>query len=155
MIKQKLPECTFTIAGQKPPRTVQDLARDPAVRVTGYVKDPRDVAAKCGVFVVPLRSGSGVRVKILDALAMGLPVVSTSIGAEGLAVKNGEHLLIADDAESFAEAVTTILNNKELAQNLGLRGRELVRQEYSWQVVEKRLLDVYESHLYNIQCSAK
>lgn len=155
MIKQKLPECTFTIAGQKPPRAVQDLARDPAVRVTGYVKDPRDVAAKCGVFVVPLRSGSGVRVKILDALAMGLPVVSTSIGAEGLAVKNGEHLLIADDAESFAEAVTTILNNKEVAQNLGLRGRELVRQEYSWQVVEKRLLDVYESHLYKIRCSTK
>ncbi len=147
IVRQTLPDCSFTIAGQRPPAVIRELARDPIVRVTGYVADPREVASRCGVFVVPLRSGSGVRVKILDALAMGLPVVSTTIGAEGLAVQSGEHLLIADDPKDFAEAVVRVLTDGNLAEALGRRGRELVLQEYSWEVVGRRLLDVYERHL--------
>ncbi|MGQ9454979.1 MAG: glycosyltransferase family 4 protein [Armatimonadota bacterium] len=147
MIRRALPDCTFTIAGQKPPGVIQDLARDPAVRVTGYVDDVRVVAASCGVFIVPLRSGSGVRVKILDALAMGLPVVATSIGAEGLVVRSGEHLLIADEPQQFAQAVISVLTDRQLAERLGMQGRELVEREYSWEVVGRRLLNVYAEHL--------
>ncbi|MDH7602673.1 MAG: glycosyltransferase family 4 protein [Armatimonadota bacterium] len=147
IVRQTIPDCSFTIAGQRPPRIIKELERDPNVRVTGYVADPREAAANCGVFVVPLRSGSGVRVKILDALAMGLPVVSTSIGAEGLAVNSGEHLLIADDPEEFAEAVVKVLTDKNLAEALGSQGRTLVQCEYSWEVVGQQLLDVYDKHL--------
>ena len=105
LVRREIPDVTFTIAGQRPPASITRLASDPAVRVTGYVSDARELAAECGVFVVPLRSGSGVRVKILNAMAMGLPVVSTSVGAEGLEAVHGEHILIADTPEDFARAV--------------------------------------------------
>ncbi len=105
------------------------------------------MAADCGVFIVPLRSGSGVRVKILNALAMGLPVVSTSLGAEGMDVRSGEHLLIADGAAEFARAVVTVLREPELADRLGRSGRELVCKKYSWNRVGERLLGLYDEHL--------
>ncbi|MCX8052393.1 MAG: glycosyltransferase family 4 protein [Armatimonadetes bacterium] len=143
IVRSKLPDCVFTIAGQKPPRAVRRLACESGIRVTGYVRDARELAANCGVFVVPLRSGSGVRVKILGALAMGLPVVSTSIGAEGLKVAHGEHILIADSPEDFAKAVIDVLNDPNLARELGRKGRELVEREYSWEVVGSRLLSLY------------
>jgi len=143
LVREAIPDCTFTIAGQRPAPSVAALAHDPAVRVTGYVTDTKVPAAKCGVFVVPLRSGSGVRVKILDALAMGLPVVSTSIGAEGLDVKHGEHLLIADTPQDFARAVADVLSDPALAEKLVRSGRELVEAKYSWQVAGDALLSIY------------
>ncbi len=144
VVKREMPECTLTIAGQKPVESIKALARDPAIRVTGYVDDVRQVARDCGVFIVPLRSGSGVRVKILNALAMGLPVVSTPIGAEGLDVVSGEHLLLADGPADFAEAVVRVLRDTELAATLGRNGRELVCKRYSWESVGSRLLDIYD-----------
>ena len=98
----------------------------------------------CSVFIVPLRSGSGVRVKLLNAMAMGLPIVSTSIGAEGLDVVSGEHLLIADTPGEFAEAVVGLINDRELGRRLGENARALVCEKYSWETVGARLLDVYE-----------
>ncbi|MGC8861608.1 MAG: glycosyltransferase family 4 protein [Armatimonadota bacterium] len=147
MVRTKLPGCTFTVAGQRPPRAIQRLAGEPGVRVMGYVSDASVLAADCGVFVVPLRSGSGVRVKILNAMAMGLPVVSTSIGAEGLAGRHREHLLIADNPADFAEAVVDVLTNPSLAGELARRARELVEREYSWNVVGRKLLSVYRERL--------
>jgi len=143
LIKQKIPECTLTIAGQRPVEAIRALARDPSISVTGYVEDDRAIAADCGVFVVPLRSGSGVRVKILNALAMGLPVVATSVGAEGLEAVHGEHLLIADSAQDLADAVVEVLSDPELAASLGFNGRKLVCEKYSWERVGERLLAVY------------
>ncbi len=98
----------------------------------------------CGVFIVPLRSGSGVRVKILNALAMALPVVSTSIGAEGLDVVSGKHLILADTPSDFADAVATLLRNKELADQIGNSGRDLVCEKYSWDIVGGKLLKIYD-----------
>jgi len=147
IVRKELLDCTFTIAGQRPPRAIERLVSDPAVRVVGYVSDPRELAAACGVFVVPLRSGSGVRVKILNAMAMGLPVVSTSIGAEGLAARHGEHLLIADSPHDFARAVVDVLTDPSLGRELGQKGRELVEREYTWDVVGRRLLALYDTHL--------
>lgn len=144
LVREQIPGCTLTIAGQRPVESVQMLGREPGITVTGYVEDERDVARECGVFIVPLRSGSGVRVKILNALAMGLPVVSTSVGAEGLAVKPGEHLMIADGAEEFARAVVTVLKSPDLADRLGRNGRELVCEKYSWNKVDERLLGLYD-----------
>jgi sugar transferase (PEP-CTERM/EpsH1 system associated) len=149
IIRKRFPDSTLTIAGQRPTSAIRALSRDPAVNVTGYVDDIRDVARECAVMIVPLRAGSGVRVKILNALAMEIPVVSTSVGAEGLDVSDGEHLLIADTAQEFAEAVAKLFQNAQLARSLGENGRKLVCAKYSWDAVGERLLSVYRSNLEN------
>jgi glycosyltransferase involved in cell wall biosynthesis len=147
LVKAELPDCTLTVAGQRPPRSIEALARDPAVRVTGYVSDAAVCAKDCGVFIVPLRSGSGVRVKILNALAMGLPVVSTSVGAEGIEAEHGAHLLIADTPKDFAHAVVSVLRDPDLADQIGRNGRALVSAKYSWKATGDELLSVYEDYL--------
>lgn len=147
LVRRDIPGCTLTIAGQRPVKAIRDLAADPSVRVTGYVDDPRQTAKDCGVFVVPLRSGSGVRVKILNALAMGLPVVSTPLGAEGLEVESGKHLLLADTPSDFARAVVDVLGDPDLAGSLGCEGRRLVCERYSWEIIGRRWLGLYEEHL--------
>jgi glycosyltransferase involved in cell wall biosynthesis len=144
LVKARVPNCVLTIAGQKPVPAIQVLASDGDVRVTGYVSDSRDLARYCSVFIVPLRSGSGVRVKLLNAMAMGLPIVSTSIGAEGLDVVGGQHLLIADTPGEFAGAVVDLINDRELGRRLGENARALVCEKYSWETVGARLLQVYE-----------
>jgi glycosyltransferase involved in cell wall biosynthesis len=143
IIKKQFPGCTLTIAGSNPSPVIQALASEPDISVTGFVDDVDEIARNCGVFIVPLRSGSGVRVKILNALAMGLPIVSTTIGVEGLDVRNGEHLLIADTPADFAESVIRVLTDSDLAQKLGENGRKFVCENYSWETVSKRLLNIY------------
>lgn len=143
LVRQRVPECTFTIAGHKPSEPVKRLAAERGVEVTGYVEDDREVAGRCGVFVVPLRSGSGVRVKILNAMAMGLPVVSTSVGAEGIDAVSGEHLIIADSPTDFADAVADLLADARLAQRIGGAARQLAGEKYSWQKAGERVLDLY------------
>ncbi|MHB1457498.1 MAG: glycosyltransferase family 4 protein, partial [Armatimonadota bacterium] len=144
IIRDHLPGCTLTIAGSQPSPAIQSLESEPDISVTGFVEDIDSIARKCGVFIVPLRSGSGVRVKILNALAMGLPIVSTSIGAEGLDVRDDEHLLIADTPHDFANSVIRILTDPDLAQTLGLNGRAFVCDNYSWETTGNRLLQIYE-----------
>lgn len=143
LIKKDTPECTLIIAGQRPVPAIQALASDSSIRVTGYVDDVCEIARDCGVFIVPLRSGSGVRVKILNAMAMGLPIVATSIGAEGLEITNGEHLLIADKPSDFAQAVMSVLNDASFANQLGQNARQLVCEKYSWETIGKHLLSIY------------
>lgn len=147
LVRREAPDCVLTIAGQRPVESIQALARDPGVRVTGRVDDVPAASADCGVFIVPLRSGSGVRVKILNALALGLPVVSTSVGAEGLGVTSGEELIIADTPAEFADAVVRVLRDRDLAERLGRNGRRLVCEEYSWERVGERLLGLYDERL--------
>lgn len=144
LVQEQVSDCTLVIAGQRPAPSIQALASNPAIKVTGYVDDVRDVARNCGVFIVPLRSGSGVRVKILNAMAMGLPIVSTSIGAEGLEVVSGEHLIIADRPQEFAQAVVKVLSDKDTAASLGENARRLVCERYSWEIVGKQLLSIYD-----------
>jgi len=147
LIREKAPDCTLTIAGQRPASPIKALSADPAVSVTGYLDDIRDICRQCGVFIVPLRSGSGVRVKILNAMAMALPIVTTSVGAEGLEVESGRHLLIADTPQDFANAVTDVLTDSKLADSLGRRARQLACEKYSWSIIEKQLLGIYSEHL--------
>jgi glycosyltransferase involved in cell wall biosynthesis len=97
------------------------------------------------VMVVPLRSGSGMRVKILDAFARGVPVVSTRIGIEGIAAIDNQHLLIADSAEEFAAATVRVLEDRALAERLSRAARELVLTEYDVAIVARRMLDAVDS----------
>lgn len=147
-IRAVFPAARLNIVGARPSRAVRALGMsDPAVTVTGTVPDVRPYARTCGVFVAPLRSGSGIRVKILNALAMGLPVVSTTIGAEGIDVVDGIHLLIADTPADFADAVRCLLEDPALAARLGAAGRKRMEQLYSREAVGQVLLRVYSDLL--------
>jgi glycosyltransferase involved in cell wall biosynthesis len=112
---------------------VQKLAELPGVTVIGTVPDIKPYLTAATVAIVPLRIGSGTRLKILEALAMRKAVVSTSLGCEGLSVASGEHLVVADQPETFAQAVIDLLHDAEKRAKLGAAGRALVEAEYSWE----------------------
>uniref|UniRef100_A0A7C3KCY0 Tetratricopeptide repeat protein n=1 Tax=Oscillatoriales cyanobacterium SpSt-418 TaxID=2282169 RepID=A0A7C3KCY0_9CYAN len=120
------------IAGSMPPQKVLDLARDRRVRVVPNPPNMDEVASECSLSVVPLRVGSGTRIKILHSLALGLPTISTSLGCEGLAVEDGTHLIIRDEPADFARAIAQLLNDSALQENLRQNGRQLVEQHYDW-----------------------
>jgi glycosyltransferase involved in cell wall biosynthesis len=139
------PDLTYDIVGSRPPWALQALARRcKGVNVHGYVADVVPFWTCATILVVPILSGGGVRVKILEAMAMGLPVISTTIGCEGLAVRNGEHLLIADTPETFVNACIALLQDKELASRLAQNARQIVFEQYNALVVLQALDDVYE-----------
>ncbi len=139
LIWQQMPEARFVVVGKNPPADVRDLAADPRIQVTGYVADPQPYLQAADVFVVPLHSGGGMRVKILDAWLWGLPIISTPIGAEGIELVEGETILLAGDAPAFAAATLRLLADPELNQRLRLAGRRWVEQTYAWQVVYRRV----------------
>lgn len=145
LIKAQIPEATWIIAGREPPPEVEGLGDLPGVTVTGSVPDVRPYITQSAVAIAPLQIGGGTRLKILEALAMQKAVVSTSIGCEGLLVKHGEHLLVADSPEKFAQAVIQLLRDPVLRASLGQSGRVLVEEEYSWEGCGKRLLQFLEA----------
>jgi sugar transferase (PEP-CTERM/EpsH1 system associated) len=139
------PDIQFTIVGDKPTRPVLALAQRRGVTVTGRVADVRPHLAGCLAVVVPLRSGAGTRLKILEAMAMRRPVVSTHIGAEGLDVIPGRHILLGDAPEDLARHVVSLIESPELADRLGSAGRELVETTYDWSICLAGLESVYDS----------
>jgi glycosyltransferase involved in cell wall biosynthesis len=133
LIAGRRPGVTLDIVGAGTGREVRELAaRHPSLRLVGRVPDLRALLDTAGVVVVPLRVGGGTRLKILEALAMARPVVSTSVGAEGLAVRGDQHLMLADTPQRFADAVISLLEHPEQAKRLGEQGRDLVCQHYDW-----------------------
>lgn len=144
-IRHDAPEATLTITGSTRGVDLVGLALDESVRLTGYVDDIRPVVAGSSVCVVPLREGGGTRLKILEAMALGTPVVSTSKGAEGLDVVGGEHLLLADDAEQFAALTGTLLQDGALREYLTANARRLVEQRYDWRAIGERFVSIVEA----------
>ena len=135
-IKQSVPGLTLTVVGRDPyPGLVELSKRDPSVIVTGRVDDVRPYMEEAAVYVVPLRIGGGTRLKIYEAMAMEKPIVSTSIGAEGLPVTNGMEILLADTPESFADDVVKLLKDRTLADDVGQRAAARVRKEFGWDTV--------------------
>jgi sugar transferase (PEP-CTERM/EpsH1 system associated) len=137
-LQRERPELKFTIIGAEPADELQRLA-SPHVILTGKVPDTRPFVARAGAIVVPLRMGSGTRLKVLEGLAMGRPLVSTSLGAEGIEAVDGQHLLLADEPRAFAHAVSRVLDDHALSRNLGRDGRALVAARYSWTSVLSHL----------------
>jgi glycosyltransferase involved in cell wall biosynthesis len=135
-IKQAVPDVTLTVVGRDPyPSLVELSKRDPSVIVTGRVDDVRSYIEEAAVYIVPLRIGGGTRLKIYEAMAMEKPVVSTTIGAEGLPVTNGEEIVLADTPETFAEAVVGLLQKESLAAEIGTHAAARVRAEFAWESV--------------------
>ena len=144
LIQKQHPDATFYIVGNHPTEQIRRLADQKGVVVTGYVPDIRPYFEKASVFVAPLRAGSGIQTKNLEAMAMGIPVVTTSIGAMGLEAETDIELLIADTPETFAERVIHLIENPDIRQNLANAGRKRVEASYDWQVLVNRLEQVYD-----------
>jgi glycosyltransferase involved in cell wall biosynthesis len=151
-IRAEVPNVSFTIIGRNPGVRVRALAAQPGVSVTGTLADVRPSIAEGAVYVVPLRAGSGTRIKIFEALAMGKAVVSTTVGAEGLAMESGRHFLAADTPHDFAHAVVRVLRDDNRRRALGAAGRALVEANHSWTTVvrqfEARCEEVIAEHGY-------
>jgi glycosyltransferase involved in cell wall biosynthesis len=107
----------------------------------------RPVLARASLVICPLLEGGGTRLKILDAMAMGRSVVSTTIGCEGLRVKHGENILVADDPHEFGERVMQLLQDERLRAQMGNAARNLVEQEYGWDKIGEQLLQAYRGAL--------
>jgi len=145
IIAKAIPNVLLQIIGQDPPKEFTQLAAQGLpIKVIGFVPDIRDYFANAAIQVVPLRVGGGTRLKILDALAMGKAVVSTSVGAEGLKLTPGKDLLIADTIEIFAQVVIELLGNMDKRIQLGAHGRATIESEYSWHVIGPKLTGIYD-----------
>ena len=144
LVRKQLGDVLFHIVGSRPPRQIARLASPGSgIVVTGYLADLAPVLRRGGVWVVPVRSGSGMRVKILEAFARGIPVVSTGVGVEGIHADAGKHLLLADDAKGFARAVVRILTDPVEAARLAHAGRKLVEDYYDWRSALSPLDEIY------------
>ena len=150
-IRRARPQAVFQIVGRNPPRNVRRLERVQGVEVVGTVPDVRPYLAGAAVVVVPLLVGGGTRIKIFEALAMAKALVSTSLGAEGLAVRHGEHLLLADSPADFAEAVLGLLNDAGYRSHLGQTARRLVNAHYSAAVVARQFEQIVEQTVQEAQ----
>jgi glycosyltransferase involved in cell wall biosynthesis len=139
------PNVRFTIVGSSPSREVMALDNGGNIKVTGFVEDTRPYLDSAAVVVVPLLSGSGTRLKIMEAMAMSKAIISTSIGAEGIEYSAGEDILIADEDSDFAEQVVTLLANQNRRTLLGQSARKLVESKYSWPNLAKQLENVYSA----------
>jgi O-antigen biosynthesis protein len=143
LIRVRLPEARLVIAGSDPPPAHTYADTEGHLEMLGFVEDVREPLARYAVFVCPILSGSGVRVKLLEAFAAGIPVVSTTVGAEGLAEKDGEFCALADSPADFAERVVNLLKDPESAAAMALRARAEVEANWDMAAITRKLVDGY------------
>jgi polysaccharide biosynthesis protein PslH len=146
-IRAAHPDLNLKIVGRRPPATIQALAKTPGIIVTGSVPDVRQFYRGAIASIVPLRIGGGTRLKILEAFAAGTPVVSTTLGAEGLAVRHSEHLLIAETTTDFITSIAKLRTDMDLRRTLTAAGHSLVKTIYDWPVVGRDLGHIHNSVL--------
>ena len=133
LIKQQVPNVRCTLIGARPPQDIKDREQtDPSLKVTGYVDDPMPYLQDSSMMIVPLRAGGGMRVKILNAFAQGLPMVSTTVGCEGIHVTNNYDILVADTPQEFAQQTIRLLTDSTLNEQLTLHGRQTAEQQYDY-----------------------
>ena len=145
LVLEQVPQATLYIVGKNPDRALLSaLSGQEGVRVTGYVPDILPYFGGADVYVVPLRIGGGTRLKVLEAMAAGLPIVSTTLGAEGIALTPGKHALLADAPEAFAQAIADLLGDARRAKALGAAARAFAVEHYDWVRIVPELSDLYE-----------
>ena len=156
IIKQKLPDAELQIVGNAPTDAIRDSASKYSdITIRGRVEDIRDAYAAAHVLVAPVFSGKGTRYKVLEAFATRTPVVGTSLAFEGLDTKNGQHMLVANDASSLAEQAVRVLSDTKLRESLGKNGEELVFGSYNWTEISKKLSQIYQQVAKPVVSSTK
>jgi len=143
-ISQKLPQAKLWIVGRNPTQDILDLADKPNTAVTGDMPDIRTAFKKASVLLAPIRNGRGTKYKVLEAMASQVPVVTTQLGIEGIAAQPGQSVLIAETAEALAQKTIQVLTNAQLSKKLAANGKELVYSQYNWQVISKKLDQIYQ-----------
>lgn len=139
LVRARRPDCSLAVVGRRPTSEILRLAEtDARIRVTGTVDDVRPYLWKSAVSIVPLRIGGGTRLKIYEAMAAKIPVVSTSVGAEGLDVRDGENIAMADSPQQFAERCLALLDDSAARQRMAATAWEMVSACYSWEVISRK-----------------
>lgn len=144
-VKAQVPDAIFYVVGQDPPQDLLELSKqNTELRVLGFVDDIRPFVAKSAVYIVPLRVGGGTRMKVLDSLAQGKAIVSTSVGCEGIEVTNGLNIVIEDQSDRFAERIIALFRDPARRLALGVEARKLAVEKYGWESIGKKLQATYE-----------
>jgi len=152
-VRDRQPELVFTVVGRDPAPEVRALTTIPGIEITGTVDDVRPFYREALAAIVPLKVGGGSRLKILEAMAAGVPVISTTLGAEGLNVRDSENILIADTNEQLAEAIVSVVESEEQCKRLSAAGRTLISGHYDWSQLGTNLLEIYQKLLAKSQKS--
>lgn len=144
IIRKQVPDIKLYVVGKNPPQSILDKASNNII-VTGFVDDVRPYVHRSEVYIVPLRMGGGTRLKVLEALSMKKPVVTTSIGCEGIDVVHDTHAVITDDARNFAESVIKLLKDKKEAKRLSDNGYELIHNHYEWNAIGGKMEEAFQT----------
>jgi glycosyltransferase involved in cell wall biosynthesis len=146
-VQSQVHDATLTIIGKNPPQDLRQLGEDnpSSIQVTGYVPEIDPYLEKSAMVVVPVRAGSGMRVRILDAFARAMPVVTTTVGLEGIEAELDRDVLVADTEEMFASKVVHLLKDQDLQNQLALNGRRLAEENYDWKIALGKMDELYVS----------
>ena len=144
LIKARVPQLKLYIVGSNPAKEILQLATDKSVVVTGYVEDLRPYLSRAWVVVAPLQEGFGVKIRVLQAMAIGKSVVSTSMVTTGIDVSPGQNIIIADSPAEFADRVVELLNDKQLREKIGDNARKLMKKEHSWEKTTDKLNEIFQ-----------
>jgi polysaccharide biosynthesis protein PslH len=151
-IKQEKAEIMFYVVGSGVPDWLRRRATsDPSIVLTGYVDDPLPYIQRATVFVAPILSGGGTKLKVLEAMAVGKAIVSTSIGVEGIEGKDQEHFMVADRPEAFSSAVASLLNDDIFRERLGANARKRAMEKYDWEAICEAISGIYQSARVEVQ----
>lgn len=150
LLKSRLPEVKFIVVGQAPPPEIKNLDQDKSITITGRVDDVRPFLKKGRAFICPVRLGGGFRGKILEAMAIGRPVVSTSLGAEGFPAQQRENIILADEPEEFAQGVLDLMTDDALFERIRTNARKLVEEKYAWEKGVEIMERVLENMMKNM-----
>lgn len=144
LVKREVPNAKFQVVGKDPSDALRNAAqKDSSLTLSGFVDDIREPMAQASVIVTPMRIGSGIKIKILESLAMAKPVVATTLACSGLETVPGKHLLVGDTPQTLADAVVKLLKDAALRKTLGEEGLKLVKERYPWEAIAQRFEEVY------------
>jgi glycosyltransferase involved in cell wall biosynthesis len=149
LLQERVPDVVLRVVGRGPGPEIRELHAPPHIEITGEVDDLEPYYRQCALTVVPLRSGGGTRLKILESMAYGRPVVSTTLGAEGLELEPERDLLIADQPEALAESIARLLNDPQARNAMAERARRQVEKQYDWAAIAQRMMTTYHQMLNN------
>lgn len=139
------PDASWSVVGKNPPDVLQQAARDnPSIKLIGYVDDVRAYYEKSDILVIPLLSGSGTKLKVIEGMAMAMPIVTTTVGAEGIEIENGVDVIIADEKNEFIDGINRLLGSHETRRLFSENVRKIAEREYGWDAIGTSMIDVYE-----------